>query len=133
MQLWQSTPAAVQQEIYRNSLLNYPTCSKSFGNYELIVIQCDAEIQHIEKFSGDTPLPPNYQWKSYGDGGTCFIPPFEYVKEHKLRPDIFIYLTDGYGDAPEKAPNFPVLWVLTNDGEDPALWGKKIKLKGPAQ
>jgi predicted metal-dependent peptidase len=106
---------------------------KSFGNYELTVIQCDAEIQHIEKFSGDTPLPPNYQWKSYGDGGTCFIPPFEYVKEHKLRPDIFIYLTDGYGDAPEKAPNFPVLWVLTNDGEDPALWGKKIRLQGEQQ
>jgi predicted metal-dependent peptidase len=106
---------------------------KSFGNYELTVIQCDAEIQHIEKFSGDTPLPPNYQWKSYGDGGTCFIPPFEYVKEHKLRPDILVYLTDGYGDAPEKAPNFPVLWVLTNDGEDPALWGKKIKLRGTLQ
>ena len=106
---------------------------KSFGNYELTVIQCDAEIQHMEKFSGDTPLPPNYQWKSYEDGGTCFIPPFEYVKEHKLRPDIFIYLTDGYGDAPEKAPNFPVLWVLTNDGEDPALWGKKIRLQGEQQ
>ena len=106
---------------------------KSFGNYELTVIQCDAEIQHIENFSGDTPLPPNYQWKSYGDGGTCFIPPFEYVKEHKLRPDIFIYLTDGYGDAPEKAPNFPVLWALTNDGEDPALWGKKIRLQGEQQ
>ena len=102
---------------------------KSFGNYELTVIQCDAKIQHIENFSGDTPLPPNYQWESYGHGGTSFIPPFEYVKEHKLRPDIFIYLTDGYGDAPEKAPKFPVLWVLTNDGEEPALWGKKIKLR----
>ncbi len=106
---------------------------KSFGNYELTVIQCDAEIQHIEKFSGDTHLPQNYQWERYGDGGTSFIPPFEYVKEHKLRPDIFIYLTDGYGDAPEKAPKFPVLWVLTNDGEDPALWGKKIKLRGTLQ
>ena len=105
---------------------------KSFGNYELTVIQCDCEIQRMEKFSGDTPLPPNYQWESYGHGGTSFIPPFEYVKEHKLRPDIFIYLTDGYGDAPEKAPNFPVLWVLTHDGENPALWGKKIKLKGSA-
>ena len=103
---------------------------KSFGNYELTVIQCDVEIQHMEKFSGDTPLPSNYQWESYGHGGTSFIPPFEYVKEHKLRPDIFIYLTDGYGDAPEKAPQFPVLWVLTNDGEEPALWGKKIKFKG---
>ena len=102
---------------------------KSFGNYELTVIQCDAEIQHVEKFSGDTPLPSNYQWESYGHGGTSFIPPFEYVKEHKLRPDIFIYLTDGYGDAPEKAPIFPVLWVLTNYGKEPVLWGKKIKLK----
>ncbi len=106
---------------------------KSFGNYELTVIQCDAEIQHIEKFSGDTHLPQNYQWESYGHGGTSFIPPFKYVKEHKLRPDIFIYLTDGYGNAPEKAPNFPVLWVLTNDGEEPALWGKKIKLRGTLQ
>ena len=103
---------------------------KSFGNYELTVIQCDFKIQHIEKFSGDNPLPGNYRWASYGHGGTSFIPPFEYVKEHKLRPDIFIYLTDGYGDAPEKAPQFPVLWGLTNDGEEPALWGKKIKLKG---
>ena len=106
---------------------------KSFGNYELTVIQCDFKIQHIDKFSGDNPLPGNYQWASYGHGGTSFIPPFEYVKKHKLRPDIFIYLTDGYGDAPEKAPNFPVLWVLTNDGEDPALWGKKIKLRGTLQ
>lgn len=102
---------------------------KSFGNYELTVIQCDYEIQQIENFSGDTPLPPNYQWESYGHGGTSFIPPFEYVKEHELHPDILIYLTDGYGDAPENAPKFPVLWVLTNDGEEPALWGKKIKLR----
>ena len=103
---------------------------KSFGYYELTVIQCDCNIQHIDKFSGDNPLPGNYQWASYGHGGTSFIPPFEYVKEHKLRPDIFIYLTDGCGGAPEKAPQFPVLWVLTNDGEEPALWGKKIKFKG---
>ena len=103
---------------------------KSFGNYELTVIQCDVEIQHMEKFSGDTPLPSNYQWESYGHGGTSFIPPFEYVKEHKLRPDIFIYLTDGYGGAPEKAPQFPVLWVLTADADNPANWGKKMKLKG---
>ena len=119
---------------------------KSFGNYELTVIQCDFKIQYIEKFSGDRPLSNNYQWESYGHGGTSFIPPFEYVKEHKLRPDIFIYLTDGNGDAPEKAPQFPVLWVLTADAiipqwvrnlpefEEPVKkdipWGKKIKLKG---
>ena len=101
----------------------------SAENAYLCVRKDDYEIQQIENFSGDTPLPPNYQWESYGHGGTSFIPPFEYVKEHELHPDILIYLTDGYGDAPEKAPKFPVLWVLTNDGEEPALWGKKIKLR----
>ena len=103
---------------------------KSFGKYELTVIQCDFTIQHVEKFSGDTPLPSHYQWESHGHGGTSFVPPFEYVKEHKLHPDILIYLTDGYGDAPETAPRFPVLWVLTPDADKPANWGKQIRLKG---
>ena len=106
------------------SLLN------SFGKYNLTVIQCDCEINHVESFSGDNPLPKNYKWKSYGHGGTSFIPPFEYVKDKKMKPDVFIYLTDGYGDAPKAPPPFPVLWILTSGGREPAIWGKTIKLKG---
>ena len=55
---------------------------------------------------------------------------FDYVKENKMNPDIFIYLTDGFGDAPKMPPRFPVLWVLTSDGKEPATWGTKIKLQG---
>ena len=106
-----------------SSLLN------SFGNYELTVIQCDDVIQHVETFSDAKRLPNKYQWKSFGHGGTSFIPPFEYIREKRLKPEIFIYLTDGFGDAPETAPKFPVLWVLTHDGQKPALWGRCIKLK----
>jgi len=106
------------------SLLN------SFGKYNLTVIQCDYEIQHVELFSGDIPLPKNYKWKSYGHGGTSFIPPFNYVKDKMLKPDVFIYLTDGCGDAPKTPPPFPVLWILTSNGTEPATWGKIIKLKG---
>ena len=102
---------------------------KTFGRYSLTVIQCDCVIQHVETFSGDLPLPNNYKWESFGHGGTSFVPPFEYVKENKMNPDIFIYLTDGYGDAPKAPPPFPVLWILTSDGMEPATWGKKIKLR----
>ena len=105
-----------------SSLLN------SFGKYDLTVIQCDCSIQHVETFSEAKRFSKNYKWESFGHGGTSFVPPFEYVSEHRLRPDIFIYLTDGCGDAPEKPPRFPVLWVLTHDGQKPA-WGRCIKLK----
>ena len=100
---------------------------QSFGNYELTVIQCDCEVQRVETFSDERPLPR--RWQSFGNGGTSFAPPFEYVKTHGIRPQVFIYLTDGCGDAPENPPPFPVLWVLTRDGEVPAKWGKCIRLK----
>ncbi len=106
-----------------SSLLN------SFGKYDLTVIQCDCTIQHVETFSENKRFSHNYQWESYGHGSTSFIPPFEYVREHRLKPDIFIYLTDGFGDAPETKPRYPVLWVLTQDGRIPANWGRCIKLK----
>ena len=106
-----------------SSLLN------SFGKYELTVIQCDCTIQHVEKYSDARHFPRDYQWESYGHGGTSFVPSFDYIRKHALRPDIFIYLTDGCGDAPERPPKFPVLWVLTHDGVKPAPWGRGIKLK----
>ena len=106
---------------------------QSFGNYELTVIQCDCEVQHVETFSDACPPPRDRRWERFGQGGTSFVPPFEYVKSRGMRPQVFIYLTDGCGDAPENPPPFPVLWVLTSDGEPPAKWGHCIRLKpGPA-
>ena len=102
---------------------------RSFGNYELTVIQCDCKVQHVEKFSDDRPLPRDYRWESFGHGGTSFVPAFEYISRHGMRPQVFIYLTDGGGDAPETPPAFPVLWVLTADGGRPAAWGRSIRLK----
>jgi predicted metal-dependent peptidase len=106
-----------------SSLLN------SFGQYELTVLQCDCQIQHTETFTDEKRFPRDYRWESFGHGGTSFVPPFEYVREHSLRPDVFIYLTDGYGNAPDKPPRFPVLWVLTADGRKPAEWGRCIRLR----
>ena len=99
------------------------------GDYELTVIQCDCEIQDVTKYDVFNPIT-SPEWKTYGHGGTDFRPPFEYVAEHPdIEPSCLIYITDGCGPAPERAPCFPVLWLLTADGSNPAPWGRKLRFK----
>lgn len=105
------------------SLLN------TFGDYELTVMQCDCEIQNVEKFDAYNPFH-SPDWKAYGHGGTDFRPPFVYVAEHpEIEPSCLIYITDGCGPAPENPPPYPVLWILTGDGEKPAPWGLDLRLR----
>ena len=102
---------------------------KSFGRYELTVIQCDAKIQKVEKFSDAVPLTPDHRWEVFGRGGTDFRPVFGYVKTLAEHPEVLIFLTDGFGSAPNEPPPYPVLWVLTSDGTRPAGWGKSVSFK----
>lgn len=100
---------------------------RSFGKFELTVLQCDAQVHTAESFS-ETNLPElDGKWEFQGGGGTNFVPAFEYVKEHLPLPDLFIYFTDGHGPAPQKAPPYPVLWVLSEGGQKPSLWGRAIR------
>lgn len=96
---------------------------KTFGRYDLTLIHCDAAIQKVEKFSDAHPVPSG-KMEFQGGGGTDFRPVFDYVKKMKQPPELLIYLTDGYGPAPEQAPAYPVLWVLTKDHLKPCSWGK---------
>ncbi len=101
----------------------------TFGDYELTVIQCDCEIQHVETFDAGNPVHAP-EWNTFGHGGTDFRPPFDYVAEHpEIEPSCLIYITDGCGPAPDRPPPYPVLWVLTTDGEMPAPWGRELRLK----
>ena len=102
---------------------------KTFGRYELTVIQCDAKVQKVEKFSDAAPPASGYRWEVFGQGGTDFRPVFDYVKTLAERPEVLIYLTDGCGSAPVQPPPYPVLWVLTSGGTRPAAWGKNISFK----
>lgn len=92
------------------------------GNSEITVIECDAAIHKVYKFK-------NKVESFKGRGGTDFRPVFEYAQRQRPKPDCLIYLTDGYGDAPDTAPPFPTLWVLTGSGKNPASWGKELRLK----
>ena len=51
-----------------------------------------------------------------GGGGTDFRPFFEAISDGDLENAVAVYLTDGYGDFPEPAPDLPVLWIVTPGG-----------------
>lgn len=107
-----------------NGLLN------SFGDYELTVIQGDACVADVQKYDSYNPAPTNGKWETSGGGGTSFVPVFDYVREHpEINPSCLIYVTDGYGTAPEAPPPYHVLWLLTEDGVNPAGWGAELRLK----
>ena len=50
---------------------------------------------------------------------------FEYAKQMQPLPAAIIYLTDGYGPAPQ-VMELPTLWVLTPEGRKPVAWGVRF-------
>ena len=90
---------------------------------DMRLIESDAAVQKEPyKFKGT--LPDTFS----GNGGTAFLPAFEYIHENNLRCSLLIYLTDGYGENPVQPSfvNYPVIWVTTQI--DPAAWGRIIKI-----
>ena len=119
--------------ILPNFFAEMESLMKSFDAYEITRIDCDAAVEKVVVYDHDSsPFSKNeskgIDWN--GGGGTSFVPPFEYVKEKNLDIDALVYLTDGFGPAPDKAPEYPVLWVLPKDGsKDFCSWGKKVYMK----
>ena len=100
---------------------------RQFGKFHLTVIQCDAEITDIQEFSESSRIPKTLPAK--GGGGTDFTPVFNYMEKKRLVPRVMLYFTDGYGNAPHKAPEYPVIWVLTPNGHKPCEWGDVIQIE----
>ena len=75
---------------------------------EIHVIYCDAEVNHVDKFSPDDHM----EFKPHGGGGTDFRPPFDYLEQNGIRPEVFVYLTDMYGPFPDD-PGYPTIWCAT--------------------
>lgn len=77
---------------------------------ELVIIWCDAEVGQVDyaEEAGDLNVIRGKGVK--GGGGTSFIPVFEKIAELGLEPDALVYLTDGMGSFPDRAPSYPVIW-----------------------
>lgn len=93
---------------------------------EVILMQCDAEIQKEEHFGSAAEFPEKNFWKMKGFGGTDFRPVFEkveeIVKEEQGEIDFLVYFSDGYGAFPKEKPKYPVIFVLPEKNERIPEW-----------
>ena len=85
---------------------------------KILLIQCDDSIQHEDTYELSELVVEDFdEMALYGYGGTDFRPVFEridcYREETGENIDALIYLTDGLGDYPEAAAEYPTVFVLT--------------------
>lgn len=77
---------------------------------ELIIKWCDAQVQRIDHCDDVGDLMALRNKPAPGGGGTSFIPVFDSIAAMGVQPDALVYLTDGMGSFPDRAPSYPVIW-----------------------
>jgi predicted metal-dependent peptidase len=91
----------------------------------LTVIYAGSRIQRIDSFASSRMVNAEV---FEGGGFTDLRPVFAHARRLLPRPAAVIYLTDGYGEAPESM-EIPTLWVLTREGQRPVPWGVELRLE----
>ena len=107
---------------------------KSFGLFELTIVECDAEVGAVKHYTQDDDLEfeiDNGEYSMSGGGGTAMRPIYDYILDNQIECDAICIMTDGYIDniPTNPIPSLPTLWIITKDGtEDFCDWGQKIRL-----
>lgn len=110
---------------------------RGFTDCRLSLLHCDAKVQRVDESAGrsETLLGGlDGARRLAGGGGTSFVPVFDWVaakaRDGEPWPDALIYCTDGMGFFPSRAPDYPVVWVLTRGGQAKFPFGQVIRLDG---
>lgn len=104
----------------------------TYGKYRCTIIQCDCKVQKVDEFDEYNPFPTDniIEYQLHGFGGSSFIPAQKYIEDNALDFDVMIGFTDGYIDVLKQQPEYPVMWIVTNDGkEDFCEYGTVVKFK----
>lgn len=114
-----STDTQPLREAFAAELLRIARARKS----RITTLYAGSRIKKVSRFSGDPSVVEIYR----GGGFTDLRPIFDYARTMHPRPAALIYLTDGFGPAPEQS-DIPTLWVLSPDGRKPVDWGLELRL-----
>jgi predicted metal-dependent peptidase len=76
----------------------------------LFLVWCDAQVHRVDELNDPSDLNTVRCKGAPGGGGTSFVPVFDWIAKQGLSVDALVYLTDGMGTFPDKAPNYPVIW-----------------------
>jgi predicted metal-dependent peptidase len=93
----------------------------------IILIDCDAAIGQVQELTSLGDADAARLKGAVGGGGTSFIPVFNYIEKHDIRPECLVYATDMMGSFPSDKPAYPVVWAATTDIKAP--FGEVVRLK----
>ena len=109
------TSGSISDDILAEFLGEIDGICNSYQCYTLHLFAADANIAKYWELHEMDPIPRNMP----GRGGTDFRPVFEDLEKGDKEFSVLIYLTDLCGTFPDKAPDFPVIWVSTDDSKVP--------------
>jgi predicted metal-dependent peptidase len=94
---------------------------------DVTFVACDTRVHSMERIHRVEEAAKLLK----GGGGTSFAPAFEALAKAQPKPEVVIFLTDGYGDAPETQPaGMTTIWVLVGScTRKPCSWGDSIEVK----
>lgn len=115
-----STDTQPLRETFAKELLRIAQARQS----RITVLYAGSRIQKISSFSGNPAVVDVFR----GGGFTDLRPVFDHARTMQPRPAAIIYLTDGFGPAPESS-DIPTLWVMSPDGQKPVTWGLELRLE----
>lgn len=108
-------------------------CQGIFGAVGASVdfVACDAEVHVSKRVSSPSEIIANLK----GGGGTDFRPVFDNLVQKRPRPEVVVFVTDGYGPAPEAPPyGMRVIWLLVGAmRRTPAPYGDVIEVDDGAR
>jgi predicted metal-dependent peptidase len=105
------TSGSIDGEILQSFAAEVLGVVRAYPHLRAELYYADAEIYGPYAIDAKEPLPA-----PRGGGGTRFEPFFERVGPEADAESVIIYLTDGYGSFPARAPEAPVLWVVPPGG-----------------
>ena len=106
---------SIDQETISQFAAEIRTIKEDGNPTRIHVVYFDSEVSHYESYGRDDDL----DIKPHGGGGTAFSPVFTYFAEHDIDPVACIFLTDLCCNDFGNMPDYPVLWVSTDEGTAP--------------
>ena len=133
-----STSGELVQKFVQKTYNVLKSTESFFSKINLHILQCDADIQEDVKITSQEEFDTYIKTMTIkGLGGTDFRPVFAYVDELRRGKEFqnlkgLIYFTDGYGDFPEKKPDYDAAFVFVEDeynNPDVPPWAIKLVLQ----
>jgi len=116
------TSGSVSEAMLAEILTEVKSIYDTYQPDKMTILDCDYKIHNIHEVDDSTEI---MKLKFSGNGGTSFIPPLEYCKEHDT--NVLLYFTDLYAETirPEDGYEFETMWICYSK-HDPQPYGETI-------